>query len=161
RGARTVGERPTHRARAGRSGADDGVRLSAGERDHPGHGARRRSPRGAALRREYRRRRGGLSGRRLLAPSGARHAADRHDAGSRGPGRRRPALRGRALVTRAAAAPGRVGAGGRSMLVLAVAVVVWARLSADFLVNRTLWPLRPGEQRLVVSEGITDVVTVT
>src|SRR5262249_58895369 len=48
-----------------------------------------------------------------------------------------------------------------AVLALAVALVVWARLPADFLVNRTLWPLRPGEQRLVVSEGITDVVTVT
>src|SRR5262249_58802351 len=43
-----------------------------------------------------------------------------------------------------------------AMLVLAVAVVVWARLPADFLVNRTLWPLRPGEQRLGGSEGLTD-----
>jgi len=48
-----------------------------------------------------------------------------------------------------------------SVLALGVAVIVWARLPADFLVNRTLWPLRPSEQRLVVSEGITDVVTVT
>jgi spermidine synthase len=48
-----------------------------------------------------------------------------------------------------------------SVLALGLAVLVWARLPADFLVNRTLWPLRPSEQRLVVSEGITDVVTVT
>jgi spermidine synthase len=48
-----------------------------------------------------------------------------------------------------------------SVIALGVAVVVWARLPVDFLVNRTLWPLRPGEQRLVVSEGITDVVSVT
>ena len=48
-----------------------------------------------------------------------------------------------------------------SVLALGIAVIVWARLPADFLINRTLWPLRPSEQRLVVSEGITDVVTVT
>jgi spermidine synthase len=48
-----------------------------------------------------------------------------------------------------------------SVVALGVAVIVWARLPADFLVNRTLWPLRPNEQRLAVSEGITDVVTVT
>ncbi len=48
-----------------------------------------------------------------------------------------------------------------SVLALAAAVIVWARLPADFLVTRTLWPLRPSEQRLVVSEGITDVVSVT
>src|SRR5439155_1329527 len=30
-----------------------------------------------------------------------------------------------------------------SVLALGVAVIVWARLPADFLVNRTLWPLRP------------------
>ncbi len=48
-----------------------------------------------------------------------------------------------------------------AVLALGIAVIVWARLPADFLINRTLWPLRPSEQRLVVSEGITDVVTVT
>jgi spermidine synthase len=50
---------------------------------------------------------------------------------------------------------------GGSLAALAVAVLVWARLPADHLVNRTLWPLRPDERRLVVSEGITEVVTVT
>src|SRR5215470_334384 len=48
-----------------------------------------------------------------------------------------------------------------AVLALGLAAIIWMRLPADFLVNRTLWPLRPGERRLVVSEGITDVVTVT
>jgi spermidine synthase len=37
----------------------------------------------------------------------------------------------------------------------------WAALPPDHLIQRTLWPLRPGERRVVVSEGITEVVSVT
>ena len=44
---------------------------------------------------------------------------------------------------------------------LGVAAVSWASLPADYLIGRTLWPLRPNEQRLTVREGITEVVSVT
>jgi spermidine synthase len=43
----------------------------------------------------------------------------------------------------------------------AAALGAWARLPAGDLVARTLWPLRPGEQRLAVREGLTEIVTVT
>jgi len=47
-------------------------------------------------------------------------------------------------------------------LVAVVAVMVWwTRLPADHLIQRTLWPLRPEERRLVVAEGVTEVVSVT
>jgi spermidine synthase len=54
-----------------------------------------------------------------------------------------------------------VAALGGALVAIGVAVLVWASLPGDYLVNRTLWPLRPDERRLVVSEGITEVVTVT
>jgi predicted membrane-bound spermidine synthase len=44
---------------------------------------------------------------------------------------------------------------------LGVAALSWASLPADYLVGRTLWPLRPREQRLTVREGISEVVSVT
>ena len=50
---------------------------------------------------------------------------------------------------------------GAAVLALGIGVVVWARLPAGDLLERTLWPLGPGERRLVVSEGITEVVSVT
>src|SRR5882762_908890 len=53
-----------------------------------------------------------------------------------------------------------VGLGG-SVVALGVVVLWWTNLPADDLVTRTLWPLRPTERRLAVTEGITEVVTVT
>jgi predicted membrane-bound spermidine synthase len=53
-----------------------------------------------------------------------------------------------------------VAAGG-ALAALGVAALSWASLPADYLVSRTLWPLRPGERRLAVTEGVTEVVSVT
>jgi predicted membrane-bound spermidine synthase len=50
---------------------------------------------------------------------------------------------------------------GTALAALGVAALSWASLPADYLVGRTLWPLRPREQRLTVREGVAEVVSVT
>jgi len=43
----------------------------------------------------------------------------------------------------------------------AAAVAVWIALPSRHLLDHALWPAGPGEQRLSVSEGITEIATVT
>jgi spermidine synthase len=63
-----------------------------------------------------------------------------------------------------AARPGRTGAitvaFGTSLAAAAAATVFWLGLPRDFVIERTLY-LRPGERRLTVSEGLTEVIAVT
>ena len=46
-------------------------------------------------------------------------------------------------------------------LVLGTAFALWTRLPANHVIARSLKPLAPGEERLVVSEGVNEVVAVT
>lgn len=68
---------------------------------------------------------------------------------------------GAAALARAPARRRTALALGGPLAALVVAVLAWAGLPAGDLVGRTLWPLRPAERRLAVSEGATEIVTVT
>jgi spermidine synthase len=48
-----------------------------------------------------------------------------------------------------------------SSAVVATTIALWSSLPADFVITRLLGPTRPGEQRLTVSEGLTEVLAVT
>jgi len=43
----------------------------------------------------------------------------------------------------------------------ATAIALWVGLPSRHLIDHALWPAGPGERRLSVSEGITEIVTVT
>jgi len=45
--------------------------------------------------------------------------------------------------------------------VVATTITLWGSLPANYMITRLLGPARPGEQRLIVSEGLTEVLAVT
>lgn len=47
-----------------------------------------------------------------------------------------------------------------AVVAVVAATVVWMSLPSGYLIDRTLWPLRPGERRLAVREGLNEVVSV-
>jgi len=76
------------------------------------------------------------------------------------------ALAGVAGVVACVAAFGRVSsratrlAFGAALVAVVAVTVVWMSLPSGYLIDRTLWPLRPGERLLTVSEGLNEVVSV-
>jgi len=48
-----------------------------------------------------------------------------------------------------------------SSAVVATTIALWSSLPTDYVITRLLGPTRPGEQRLTVSEGLTEVLAVT
>ncbi len=47
-----------------------------------------------------------------------------------------------------------------ALVAVVAATVGWMSLPSGYLIDRTLWPLRPGERRLTVKEGLNEVVSV-
>jgi spermidine synthase len=48
-----------------------------------------------------------------------------------------------------------------SSAVVATTIALWSSLPTNYVITRLLGPARPGEQRLTVSEGLTEVLAVT
>jgi spermidine synthase len=70
------------------------------------------------------------------------------------------------VALRSAAVPGRdrrplVIGFVLSLAVVATTITLWTSLPANYMIARLLGPARPGEQRLTVSEGLTEVLAVT
>lgn len=48
-----------------------------------------------------------------------------------------------------------------SLAVVATTITLWSSLRTTYVITRLLGPARPGERRLIVSEGLTEVLAVT